>query len=94
MPGSSFPGNGYANIPFRPGGPTEVDIPSAYTRNYYHGVFGTRGRAGLITPQMEERLYPFMGGTARDLNCQYIGINGMADHVHMLVRYPLIVPRR
>ncbi len=65
-----------------------MDTPSAYTQNYYHAVFSTGGRAGLITPQVEQRLYPFVGGIAQDLKCQLLAINGTADHVHILVRYP------
>ena len=60
---------------------------SAYTQNYYHAVFSTRGRAELITPDLEDRLYPFVGGIVRDLRCTLIAINGTPDHVHLLVRY-------
>ena len=62
-------------------------MPSAYTQNYYHMIFSTKQRANLITPGLEERLYPFMGGIVRDLRCTLLAINGMADHLHMLVRY-------
>jgi len=37
----------------------------------------------LISPEMEQRLYPFTGGLVRDL----LAINGMPDHVHLLIRY-------
>ena len=36
---------------------------------------------------MEERLYPFIGGILRDLRCSMIAVNGMPDHVHLLIRY-------
>jgi REP element-mobilizing transposase RayT len=62
-------------------------MPSAYTQNYYHTVFSTKQRANLITPDLESRLYPFMGGILRDLRCTLLAINGIADHVHMLIRY-------
>jgi REP element-mobilizing transposase RayT len=62
-------------------------MPSAYTQNHYHIVFSTKHRAELITPELEDRLYPFMGGIVRDLRCSLVAINGMPDHVHMLVRY-------
>jgi REP element-mobilizing transposase RayT len=62
-------------------------MPSAYTQNFYHAVFSTRQRANLITPDLEARLYPFMGGILRDLRCTLLAINGMPDHVHLLVRY-------
>jgi len=59
-----------------------------YTQNYYHMVFSTKHRVELINPELEARLYPFMGGTLRDLGCMPIIINGTADHVHLLARYP------
>ena len=62
-------------------------MPSAYTQNFYHTVFSTKHRAMLITPDLEERLYPFMGGILRDLRCTLLGVNGMPDHIHLLIRY-------
>lgn len=62
-------------------------MPSAYTQNFYHTVFSTKHRAMLITPDLEQRLYPFMGGILRDLRCALLAINGMPDHVHLLVAY-------
>src|SRR3954468_13355530 len=62
-------------------------MPSAYTQNFYHIVFSTKLRANLITSEMESRLFPFIGGIVRDLRCQLLAINGMPDHLHLLVRY-------
>ncbi|MBI1826185.1 MAG: IS200/IS605 family transposase [Planctomycetes bacterium] len=62
-------------------------MPSAWTQNFYHALFSTKRRSQLITPEIETRLYPFIGGIARDLRCHLEAINGMPDHVHVLVRY-------
>jgi REP element-mobilizing transposase RayT/stress-induced morphogen len=62
-------------------------MPSAYTQNFYHAVFSTRHRANLIFPELETRLYPFIGGILRDLRSTLLAINGMSDHIHALVRY-------
>lgn len=62
-------------------------MPSAWTQNFYHVVFSTKQRTNLITPDMETRLYPFIGGIVRDLHCTLLAVNGMPDHVHLLVRY-------
>lgn len=62
-------------------------MPSAYTQNFYHTVFSTKHRAMLITTDLEERLSPFMGGILRDLRSTLLSINGMPDHVHLLIRY-------
>lgn len=63
-------------------------MPGAWTQNFYHAVFSTKDRAEFIHPDFEARLYPFMGGILRDLGCSLLTINGMPDHVHLLVRYP------
>ena len=44
-------------------------MPSAYTQNYYHTVFSTKHRANLIVPDLEQRLYPFIGGILRNSRC-------------------------
>lgn len=62
-------------------------MPSAYTQNYYHAIFSTKGRANLIAPELEARLYPFLGGILRDLRCAMLAVNGMPDHLHLLVQY-------
>jgi len=63
-------------------------MPSSWTQNYYHAVFSTKSRVASITPDLEIRLYPFMVGILQDLGCQPILINGTADHVHILTRFP------
>lgn len=62
-------------------------MPTAWTQNFYHLTFSTRQRANLITPALESRLYPFIGGIVRDLRCTLLSIGGMPDHVHLLVHY-------
>jgi putative transposase len=62
-------------------------MPSAYTQNFYHTVFSTKHRENLITPDLETRLFPFIGGIVRDLRCTMLAINGMPDHIHLLIRY-------
>lgn len=63
-------------------------MPSSWTQNYYHTVFGTHRREPLIDESLQERLYAFIGGIVRDLGGQLIAGNGMEDHAHLLVRYP------
>jgi REP element-mobilizing transposase RayT len=62
-------------------------MPTAYTQNDYHVVFSTKNRASLIDPDLEARLYPFLGGILRDLHCSMVAVGGMPDPVHLLVRY-------
>jgi len=63
-------------------------MPSSWTQNYYHMVFGTRDRAPWITPEIHDRLYAFIGGICKDLGAQLLAGNGRPDHVHLLIRFP------
>ncbi len=67
-------------------------MPSAWTQNFYHSVFSTKHRAPMITPEVEARLYPFIGGIVRDMRCTLVAINGVAGSrasPHALSRGPV-----
>ncbi|HEY6765456.1 MAG TPA: IS200/IS605 family transposase [Candidatus Sulfotelmatobacter sp.] len=52
-----------------------------------HLIFSTRKRAPLINPQIESDLHAYLGGIVRESGVA-LSINGMSDHVHLLVRVP------
>jgi putative transposase len=60
----------------------------SYVSSYFHCVFGTKERQPLISPGLQERLWPFLGGIARQNEMKAIEIGGVADHVHMLLSLP------
>lgn len=60
----------------------------SYISSYYHCVFSTKSRRPLIHPLLRERLWPFLGGIARQQNMKAIEIGGMPDHVHILLSLP------
>lgn len=62
-------------------------MPTSFTQLYAHIVTATKHREALITPEVEARLYPFIGGIIRDLRCALYEINGSVDHFHILVQY-------
>ncbi len=53
-----------------------------------HFIFGTCSRAPLIKPEMQAALHAYLGGIIRELGGVALSINGMPDHVHLLVRMP------
>jgi putative transposase len=63
-------------------------MPSSWTQNYYHLVFSTKHREPLITEELHERLYPYIGGILRSERAQLLAGNGMPDHCHCLIRFP------
>jgi putative transposase len=46
----------------------------------------------MITPELRSRLWPFLGGIARENKMKAIEIGGVADHVHILVSLPSTMP--
>jgi putative transposase len=60
----------------------------SYISSYYHCVFSTKERRPLIHSPLRERLWPFLGGIARQNDMKAIEIGGMPDHVHMLLSLP------
>jgi REP element-mobilizing transposase RayT len=59
-----------------------------YTSLNYHIVFGTKYRRRLVTRDLQERCYEYLGGTIRGLSGHLIQIGGIEDHVHLLVQLP------
>lgn len=63
-------------------------MAASWTQNYYHATWGTKTREPVFTPEIEERLHPFLGGTLKDLRCKPLAIGGYVEHVHVLFRFP------
>ena len=64
----------------------------SYVSAYYHCVFGTKERRPLISASLQERLWPYLGGIARENEMKALEIGGMPDHVHMLLSLPSTLP--
>jgi REP element-mobilizing transposase RayT len=60
----------------------------SYVSSYFHCVFSTKERRKLITPALQERLWPFLGGIARENRMKALGVGGVEDHVHLLLSLP------
>ncbi len=58
-----------------------------YTALQYHIVFGTKGRVPSIQPNIQMRLYEYIGGIVRGENGILIAIGGMPDHIHLLATF-------
>ena len=51
---------------------------------YVHLIFSTNGRIAFLGEHIQPRLWQYMGGICKTLNCVPIQIGGMSDHVHVL----------
>ena len=53
-----------------------------------HCVFSTKERASVLNPDIRERLWPYMGGIAKQNGMIPKCIGGVSDHVHLLLTLP------
>ncbi len=60
----------------------------SFSSSLHHCVFATKGREAVLIPQLRERLWPYLGGIARENGIKVLAIGGMADHVHVLLSLP------
>ena len=59
-----------------------------YTQLYLHAVWSTWDRLPLLTPHIESAVYATIMDKCQKLKCHVLGIGGIPDHVHLLVRLP------
>jgi len=60
-------------------------MANTYTQLYIQFVFAVKYRKSLILPSWKDSLYKYMTGIIQNHRHKLIVINGMPDHVHILV---------
>jgi putative transposase len=60
----------------------------SFTSSLYHCVWSTKRREPLLNSELRDRLWPYLGGIARENGMKTLAIGGAADHVHILVSLP------
>jgi REP element-mobilizing transposase RayT len=53
-----------------------------------HCIFSTKERVPLIDLDLESRLWPYLGGIARQNEMKALAIGGTTDHLHTLLSLP------
>ena len=56
-----------------------------------HVVFATADRRPMIREDIQEMLYRYIGGIARENGIPALAVGGAADHVHLLLSLPRTV---
>ena len=52
---------------------------------YVHIVFSTKNRVNIISPEVEDSLYGYIGGILNNHNSKLLIANGTANHSHLLI---------
>lgn len=60
-------------------------MANTYTQIYIQVVFAVQGRQNLIRPEFKDELYKYITGIIRSHEQKLIEINGVADHIHLLI---------
>jgi REP-associated tyrosine transposase len=60
----------------------------SFTSCLFHCVWSTKNREPLLSPDLRDRLWPYLGGIARENKIKALAIGGAADHVHILISLP------
>ena len=60
-------------------------MPDTFTQIYVQIVFAVKGRNSLIAENWEEDLYKYITGIISNKGQKLLAINGMPDHVHILI---------
>ena len=63
-------------------------MANTYTSLHYHIVFSTKNRERWIMPEVEQRIWAYLGGIAKENRMKPLQIGGIEDHVHVLLGAP------
>jgi putative transposase len=62
-------------------------MANTYTQIHLHIVFAVKGRQSLIQPTFKNELYKYISGIIENHEHKLLAINGMPDHIHILIGY-------
>jgi len=63
-------------------------MANTYTSLHYHVIFSTKNRERWIVPEIEQRVWGYIGGIARAHRLTALQVGGIEDHIHALVTAP------
>ncbi len=66
-------------------------MANTYSSIHYHLVFSTKNHVAYLTPDIEQRVWAYIGGVARKHKMTALQVGGFDDHIHALVMAPPIL---
>ena len=60
-------------------------MPNTFTQIYIHSIFSVKGRDNNIGNSWKDELYKYITGIITNKKQKLIIINGMPDHLHLLI---------
>jgi len=59
-------------------------MPQSLSLVYTHIIFSTKNRVKLIDETIQNRVFEYLGGICKGLECNPVQVGGYLDHVHIL----------
>jgi REP element-mobilizing transposase RayT len=63
-------------------------VPQSLSKVVLHIVFSTKDREPWLDKDVRLRLHAYLATVCRDLSAEVSGVNGVADHVHLITTLP------
>ncbi|TDO70473.1 REP element-mobilizing transposase RayT [Flavobacterium chryseum] len=62
-----------------------IFMANTYTQIHIHFVFAVKYRQAIIKNEWKDELYKYISGIIKNNNHKLLAINGVSDHIHILV---------
>jgi putative transposase len=59
--------------------------PGTFTQMYVHLVFAVKNREALLTKSIQDKVFEYIGGINTNLKHKSLIVNGISNHVHILI---------
>ena len=66
-------------------------MANTYTSLHYHVIFSTKNREPWLRQDIEQRVWSYLGGIARENEMRALIIGGIENHVHLLLGIPPVL---
>jgi putative transposase len=66
-------------------------MPQSLSSILIHLIFSTKSRERVLTPEIDEELYPYLASIFKALKSPALIINGTSDHLHSLFALSRVV---
>ena len=63
-------------------------MPQSFVKVLVHVIFATKNREAMIPADIRPRFFGYIGGVIKECGGVPVIVNGMADHVHILMLLP------
>ncbi|RLD68761.1 MAG: IS200/IS605 family transposase [Bacteroidetes bacterium] len=59
-------------------------MPQSLSKVYVHITFSTKNRQNLIDDDIKNKLFEYLGGICKKLECNPVKVGGYQNHIHIL----------